>query len=322
MEKSLTFNLLVALFALLCSATTKAQETSSWVKVAPSGESFTVMMPHKPSPVAEKRKHGALSVSGKRYSARGSDDTIYTVWSFKSENFPAALRADTESYLDLCAELAWEMSVEPERAKAVRESRTTPETRYELIYEGESQPPDYPGRKYRLNLGTQSGTTIVHVAGSRFYIAAAWNPDRVIGKIDEFIDSFTLHPPMRAGGEGTGRNDDDEQGYSTSKGESKKPDYDKIFSIREVTHRARILSKPEPLYDEWARKFQVAGTARLRVALMSFGKVGKITIMVRLPHGLTQKAIEAARGIKFTPAMKDGRPVSQYVIVEYNFNIY
>jgi outer membrane biosynthesis protein TonB len=42
----------------------------------------------------------------------------------------------------------------------------------------------------------------------------------------------------------------------------------------------------------------------------------------RLPDGLTEKAIEAARRISFTPAEKDGRKVSQYVTIEYNFNIY
>ncbi|MBA3323229.1 MAG: energy transducer TonB, partial [Pyrinomonadaceae bacterium] len=38
--------------------------------------------------------------------------------------------------------------------------------------------------------------------------------------------------------------------------------------------------------------------------------------------GLTEKAIEAARRITFTPAEKDGRPVSQYITLVYNFNIY
>jgi hypothetical protein len=45
--------------------------------------------------------------------------------------------------------------------------------------------------------------------------------------------------------------------------------------------------------------------------------------MVRgLPYGLTEKTMEAARHIKFAPAMKDGRPVSLYIQIEYNFNLY
>jgi hypothetical protein len=41
-----------------------------------------------------------------------------------------------------------------------------------------------------------------------------------------------------------------------------------------------------------------------------------------LPYGLTEKAIAAARQIRFQPAMKDGRAVSQFIQIEYNFNLY
>jgi outer membrane biosynthesis protein TonB len=37
---------------------------------------------------------------------------------------------------------------------------------------------------------------------------------------------------------------------------------------------------------------------------------------------LTEKAIAAARQIRFQPAQKDGRAVSQWITIEYNFNIY
>jgi hypothetical protein len=33
-------------------------------------------------------------------------------------------------------------------------------------------------------------------------------------------------------------------------------------------------------------------------------------------------AVAAARRIRFEPAQKDGRVVAQYVILDYNFNIY
>ncbi len=52
------------------------------------------------------------------------------------------------------------------------------------------------------------------------------------------------------------------------------------------------------------------------------GEVTDIKVEAGLPHGLTTKAAEAAKKIRFQPAQKDGRPVSQYIILEYNFNIY
>jgi hypothetical protein len=41
-----------------------------------------------------------------------------------------------------------------------------------------------------------------------------------------------------------------------------------------------------------------------------------------LPKGLSEISIEATKAIVFVPAEKDGKPVSQKVVVEYNFNIY
>ncbi|HEX8633997.1 MAG TPA: energy transducer TonB [Pyrinomonadaceae bacterium] len=99
-------------------------------------------------------------------------------------------------------------------------------------------------------------------------------------------------------------------------------DYGRTFKVNEVTRKAQIVAKPEPLYTEEARRNQVTGTVRLRLVLSASGQVTGITPLTKLPDGLTEKAIEAARKIGFTPAEKDGRKVSQYVTIEYNFNIY
>jgi TonB family protein len=95
-----------------------------------------------------------------------------------------------------------------------------------------------------------------------------------------------------------------------------------VFAAREVTARANIISKPEPLFTVRARRNQTTGTVRLRIVLGADGTVGHIYPTRSLPDGLTEASIAAARKIKFTPAMKDGRPVSQFVTIEYNFNIF
>jgi TonB family protein len=99
-------------------------------------------------------------------------------------------------------------------------------------------------------------------------------------------------------------------------------DYNKTFSPREVTQKARILSRPEPQYTEDARKNQVSGTVVLRAVFSSSGAVTNIRAVSGLPYGLTERAIAAARQIRFSPAMKDGRAVSQFIQIEYNFNLY
>ncbi len=99
-------------------------------------------------------------------------------------------------------------------------------------------------------------------------------------------------------------------------------DYNRTFSPKEVNVKARILSRPEPQYTEEARKNQVSGTVVLRAVFSSSGQVTNIRAVSSLPYGLTERAISAARQIRFTPAMKDGRAVSQYIQIEYNFNLY
>jgi TonB family protein len=97
---------------------------------------------------------------------------------------------------------------------------------------------------------------------------------------------------------------------------------DGIFRGAEVDQRARLLSKPEPQYTEDARKNQVSGTVMLRAVFSSSGEVVQIRALKTLPSGLTERAIAAARQIRFVPAMKNGRPVSVYMQLEYNFNLY
>ena len=95
-----------------------------------------------------------------------------------------------------------------------------------------------------------------------------------------------------------------------------------VFSTKEVTTKARVLSKPEPQYTEEARRNQVTGTIVLRAIFAADGKVRAIRPVKDLPHGLTEMAISAARQIRFIPATKDGRKVSMYIQLEYNFNLY
>jgi TonB family protein len=94
------------------------------------------------------------------------------------------------------------------------------------------------------------------------------------------------------------------------------------FTPSEVTRKAIIVSKPEPGYTEEARRNNTSGTVRLRVILTASGEVSNITVVKGLPDGLSEKAVAAARQMRFKPAEKDGRAVSQWALIEYNFNLY
>ena len=98
--------------------------------------------------------------------------------------------------------------------------------------------------------------------------------------------------------------------------------YERVFDSRGVDQKARLLSKPEPHYSEEARRSGISGTVVLRVVFTSSGEVTQIRAISTLPFGLTERAIAAARQIKFLPAMKGGHPVSVHMQLEYNFNLY
>jgi protein TonB len=133
--------------------------------------------------------------------------------------------------------------------------------------------------------------------------------------------------PGEGGGYGPGRGGnigggDYREGGGGPGGGGGGTDYNKIFSGKDVNSKARVISKPEPQYTEEARKNQVTGTVVLRAVFTSSGQVINISARSGLPYGLTERAIAAARQIKFVPATKDGRPVSMYIQLEYNFNLY
>lgn len=94
------------------------------------------------------------------------------------------------------------------------------------------------------------------------------------------------------------------------------------FGTGDVSQRAVITFKPEPSFTERARNHNVRGVVRLRAVLGADGRVRNIIALKRLPDGLTEMAIAAAQRIKFTPATINGQPVSQFVVLEYHFNIY
>jgi len=99
-------------------------------------------------------------------------------------------------------------------------------------------------------------------------------------------------------------------------------DLERIFRQPEVTTRARVISKPEPQYTEEARKAAITGTVILSVVFSRTGQVTNVRAVQTLCCGLTEKAIAAARSIRFIPAMRNGQVVSTYMQLEYNFNLY
>ncbi|MFY9621038.1 MAG: energy transducer TonB [Pyrinomonadaceae bacterium] len=99
-------------------------------------------------------------------------------------------------------------------------------------------------------------------------------------------------------------------------------DGERIYTSKETDEKVQILKKPLPRFSREARRHLTRGYVLLRAILAADETVKHIEVMTGLPDGLSESAIAAARQIKFKPAMKDGKPVSVWIELEYSFQIY
>jgi TonB family protein len=109
--------------------------------------------------------------------------------------------------------------------------------------------------------------------------------------------------------------------HNSQTNKSEQANGDKVFTGKEVETKAFLVKRVEPKYTKDAKKHKTTGTVIMRCIFSSTGKVTDIRVISGLPDGLTEKAVEAARQIKFKPATKNGKPVSMYMQLEYNFNL-
>ena len=92
---------------------------------------------------------------------------------------------------------------------------------------------------------------------------------------------------------------------------------------------SELLSKPNPNYTSKARNKGIEGTVTLRVTFLANGEIGDVIYLSEsskkkslTKYGLVDKAIEAAKQIKFVSAKKNGQPISVSKVLVYSFTIY
>ena len=99
-------------------------------------------------------------------------------------------------------------------------------------------------------------------------------------------------------------------------------DGERLYRGTEVSQRAIVTAKPEPSFTDLARKKKTHGTVEMLGTLTATGKLKVLFVVKALPNGLTERALDAASRIEFKPALLDGKPVSQIIRLQYNFNRY
>ena len=70
-----------------------------------------------------------------------------------------------------------------------------------------------------------------------------------------------------------------------------------------------ILSKPNPVYTDEARKLKIEGEVLVEVVFRASGQVQTVRVVKGLGHGLDEAALHAAEQIRFKPALQEGQAV-------------
>lgn len=88
-----------------------------------------------------------------------------------------------------------------------------------------------------------------------------------------------------------------------------------------TTTGVAILSKPNPGYSTEARTIKLEGDVVLEVIFLASGQLQVIRVVSGLGHGLDEAAMQAARQIRFRPALRSGQPVDFHAHVRIEFRL-
>lgn len=83
----------------------------------------------------------------------------------------------------------------------------------------------------------------------------------------------------------------------------------------------RILREVKADYTEDARKRNIEGEVVLEIVVLRDGTVGDVRLLEGLPSGLSDRAIQAVRQWRFSPARRLGQPVEVIVEVAVEFKL-
>lgn len=81
------------------------------------------------------------------------------------------------------------------------------------------------------------------------------------------------------------------------------------------------LNSPQPGYTDEARALKINGTVSMAVLVTESGGVDAVLLFRGPGHGLDERAMEAARQLRFSPALQDGKPIPYWTKLSIEFNL-
>lgn len=271
---------------------------TQWQRVSPKGEEFSILTPVAPT----------LLKGGRDYFKSGSSERIL------EEHAYGGYAGEFIFYIE---------SYRASRPKSLLKSLD--DSRYPLrVMESEIKIQGHDVKQYRLAHENFYGKYLEVVTKNHIYLITLASRGENNTSVERFISSLSLGDNIREPATGQVLDVKNSPLYKSAiSGETGPPKTPgKIYKPNDVTRKAIVVGRPEPPYTEEARQKQVMGTVVLRGVFAADGQVRDLRVVSGLDAGLTGKAIEAALSLRFFPAEKDGQLVSQYIQIEYNFNLY
>jgi TonB family protein len=259
---------------------------TEWPRLAPEREEFSVMTP-APLSVMTQRGNYSFEVGGEKvleHQTYGgyADGFVFVIESYRASR-PQKIFKPIVNYASARASFERDVMID-----------------------------GYLGKEYRGDASFYMSRILCLVAKQHVYVLRLAARDEKNTFPGRFLDSFKL------GDQSVART----PGATSQLPPSAPAAAMEVFRSKEVTHKVVVVWKPEPAYTQQARQHQLTGMIVLKAIFAADGQVTNIEVLKGLKDGLTEKAIEAARNVRFFPAEKDGRLVSQQLMLEYNFNLY
>jgi len=291
------------------------QDRRQWQRYTAKGEEFSVLMPEQPfaySFARPERPEYKLSLFDDRKRMRiygaYSNGAVYIIMS--------ADNSEGKQPLELF----------------INEFEQYPVFHNEMMYEREVTRSNFKGKQYRVKSAQVSGIVQFYQTKKRVYIFEVVQDNFGNPSTEQFLSTLTLDGKTKgkeiaegfqeALADASANPQPQPATPAANEAPSPTPAQKQVFSPREVTRKAVVIIRADPQYTEAARRNAISGTVVLRAVFSSSGIVTNLRAVSGLSHGLTERAIDAARLMKFIPAIKDGKYVSQYIQIEYNFNLY
>lgn len=280
---------------------------TEWRRVTPQGEEFSILTPVAPTLCKQGGDYliGGSDGSGQRVLDHRSYGGYVNSFIFYIESFKTARPKNLLKVLD--------------------------DERYPLrVFEDEIKIEGHDAKQYRLTHGQYYGKYFEVVTKKHVYLITLASRGEDNTSVARFISALSLGDNLAGPAALQVLDVRDNPTYKSALlseaapvGETAPAQLtERIYKPSEASRKAVIVSRPEPVYTEEARQKQVMGTVVLRGVFGADGQVRNLRVKQGLKEGLTGKAIEAALSIRFFPAEKDGQLVSQYIQIEYNFNLY